>query len=120
MRESPSIVPDALGRDVYLVLDNFGGAFGGLAWPAETDVSHTDRATLIRHLLEGQYSSPVCVVAFNTAEGWSRDVTDEIAAELAQACADRDEISPSIADFIADHTRPSRVRPEEPAEALCL
>ena len=109
MRTSPSIVPDALGRHVYLVLDDFGGAFGGLAWP-ETDVAHTGRSTLIRHLLEGQYSSPVRIVAFNTAEGWSRDVTDEIAAELAQACADRDEISPSIADFIADHTRPSRVR----------
>ena len=52
MRASPSIVPDALGRDVYLVLDNFGGAFGGLAWP-ETDVLHTDRATLIRQLLGG-------------------------------------------------------------------
>ena len=88
MRTSPSIVPDALDRDVYLVLDNFGGAFGDLAWP-ETDVAHTDRATLIRHLLEGQYSSPACIVAFSTAEGWSRDVTDEIAAELAQACADR-------------------------------
>ena len=73
-------------------------------------MADTDRATLIRHLLEGQYSSPVCVVAFNTAEGWSRDVTEDVAGELAQACADRDEISPSIADFITDHTRPSRVR----------
>ena len=59
----------------------------------ETDEADTDRATPI-HLLEGQYSSPVRVVAFNTAEGWSGDVTEEIAAELAQAwlakaCADR-------------------------------
>ena len=45
MRES--IIPDALDRDVYLVLNDFGGAFGGLAWP-ETDVAHTDRATLMR------------------------------------------------------------------------
>jgi hypothetical protein len=42
-------------------------------------------------------------------------VSEEIAAELAQAwlaktCADRGEMPPSIADFIADHTRPSRVR----------
>jgi hypothetical protein len=65
---------------------------------------------MIGHLLEGQYSSPVPIVAFNTAEGWSRDVSDEIVAELAQACADRGETPPSIADFIADHTRPSRVR----------
>ena len=84
MRESPSIIPwGDFDRTVYIVLDDFGGKYGW-AWP-ETEVTATDRSTLIRHLLEGQYSSPVCVVAFNTAEGWSRDVTDEIAAELAQA-----------------------------------
>src|SRR6516162_292719 len=95
MRDSPSIVPDAISRDVYLVLDDFGGKLG-LAW-SETEVTATDRPTLIRHLLEGQYSSPVCVVAFNTAEGWSRDVTDDIAAELAHACADRGEVRRRLA-----------------------
>ena len=108
MGHSPSIVPDPLSRDVYLVLDDVGGRFG-LAWPA-ADVADTDRPTMIRHLLEGQYSSPVRVVAFNTAEGWSRDVTEDIAAELAQACADRGEMPPSIANFIADHTGASEVR----------
>jgi hypothetical protein len=107
MRESPSIIPDVFSRDVYLVLDDFGGKFG-VAWP-ETEVTATDRATVIRQLLEGQYSSPVRIVAFNTAERWSRDVTDEIAAELAQACADRGETPPSIADFVADHV-PSQAR----------
>jgi hypothetical protein len=87
MRTSPSIVPDTLDRDVYLVLDDFGERIG-CSW-CETDEADTDRATLIRHLLEGQYSSPVRIVAFNTAEGWSRDASDEIAAEFAQACADR-------------------------------
>ena len=62
MRESPSIVPwGTLARDVYLVLDDFGERLGR-SW-CETDEADTDRATLIRHLLEGQYSSPVCVVA---------------------------------------------------------
>ena len=109
MRESPSIIPwGDVDRTVYLVLDDFGARLGW-AW-CETDVTDTDRPTLIRHLLEGQYTSPVRIVAFNTAEGWSRDATDEIAAEVAQACADRDEISPSLEDFIADHTRATRVR----------
>jgi hypothetical protein len=76
----------------------------------KTDVAHTDRPTLIRHLLEGQYLPPVRIVAFNTAEGWSRDVTEEIAAELAQACAYQGETSLSIADSTNDHTRASRVR----------
>jgi hypothetical protein len=46
-RESPSIIPwGDLDRDVYLVLDNFGGKYGW-PWP-ETNVTDTDRATLIR------------------------------------------------------------------------
>ena len=53
----------------------------------------------IRNLLEGQYFAQVRIIAFNTAEGWSRDVTEEIAAELA--CADRREMPPSIADFVS-------------------
>jgi hypothetical protein len=106
MPDSPSIVTHSLGRDVYLVLDDHGGGCG-LAW-SETDVADTGRPMLIRNLLEGQYFAPVRIVAFNTAEGWSRDVTDEIAAELA--CADRGEMPPSIADFVVDHTQLSPAR----------
>ena len=39
-------------------------------------------ATVIRDISDGQYSNPVRVVAFNTAEGWSRDVTEDIAREI--------------------------------------
>ena len=80
------------------MLDDFGDGCG------ETDVADTDRPTLIRNLLEGLYFAPVRIVAFNTTEGWSRDVSDEIAA-ITRACADRDEILPSIPDFIAEHAR---------------
>src|SRR3982750_3312826 len=68
MRPSPSIVP-GIDRDTFLVLDDFGGSLG-LAW-RETGIEDTDLGTIIRDLLDGQYSSPVRVVAFNTAEGWS-------------------------------------------------
>jgi hypothetical protein len=40
----------------------------------ETDEERTDRETVITDLLEGQYKDPIRVVAFNTAERWSRDV----------------------------------------------
>jgi hypothetical protein len=55
-------------RDIYLVLDDFGRL--GRAWP-ETDEEHTDRDTLLRHLMEGQYHNPVRIVSFNPSEGWS-------------------------------------------------
>jgi hypothetical protein len=37
----------------------------------ETDVEATDLEAVISDLLGGQYSNPVRVVAFNTAEKWS-------------------------------------------------
>jgi hypothetical protein len=73
MRRSPSIVPQKADRDVYLVMDDFGAPLGR-AW-VETDEEDTDREILIRDLMDGQHTRPVRIVAFNTAEGWSRDVT---------------------------------------------
>ena len=35
--------------------------------------------TVINDLLGGQYYNPVRVVGFNTAEGWSRDVSEDVA-----------------------------------------
>jgi hypothetical protein len=67
--------------------------------------------TLIRHLLEGQYSNPVRVVAFNTAEGWSRDVSDDVADELPERCADRGETPASLLEFLEryDSGRPMQL-----------
>lgn len=44
MRRSPSIVPDATDRDVYLVLDDFGAL--GRSW-RETDEAEIDLETVI-------------------------------------------------------------------------
>jgi hypothetical protein len=94
---SPSIVPDH-DQDVYLVLDDFGRQ--GLAW-RETDLEDTDLETVIRHLLEGQYSSPIRVIGFNIAEGWVRDVSEDVACELRQRCADqRRELPESLERFV--------------------
>jgi hypothetical protein len=64
---------------VYLVLDNLGRT--GFVW-READSESTDLETVILDLLTGQYKSPIRVVGFNTAEGWSQDVSAEIAHEL--------------------------------------
>jgi hypothetical protein len=97
MSFSPSIVSDGVDQDVYLVLNQFERV--GRAW-FETDEADTDFQTLIRHLLEGQFSNPVRVVAFNTAEGLSRDVSDDVADELRGRCADRGETQPSLLEFL--------------------
>ena len=104
MRNSPSIVPETDNREVYLVLDDFGGRLGrARAWP-ETDEERADREIVITDLMTGQYSNPVRVVAFNTAEGWSRDMSEEIADELMRWYAEQDrEVPPNLEDFIECH-----------------
>jgi len=97
MPRSPSIVPEDTNRDVYLVLDDFGRL--GRAW-RETDEAGADRATLVLNLLDGQYEEPVRIVAFNTAQGWSRDVTVDIADELRRRYVEYDEVSESVLKFL--------------------
>jgi hypothetical protein len=102
MPRSPSIVPQSADQDTYLVLNDFGRL--GRAW-CEADEEGADRETLIRHLLEDQYSHPVRVVAFNTAEGWSRDVTVDIADELRRRFAEYDEVPRSVQEFLETAVR---------------
>jgi hypothetical protein len=80
MPSSPSIVPEI----VCLVLDDFGPTLGR-AW-RETDVEDTDLETVMADLLDGQFGDPVRVVAFNTAQGWSRDISNVVAVALRIHC----------------------------------
>ena len=103
MRTSPSIAPHGPDQDTYLVLDDFGPSFIGRAW-RETDEESADRETLIRDLLAGEYNNPVRIVAFNTAEGWSRDVTVDIADELRRRYVE-DEMPNSVLAFMEANVR---------------
>ena len=97
MRASPSIVP-GINREVYLVLDDFGTNLGS-AW-REANVEDTDLETVINDLLEGQFCNPVRVIGFNVSEGWIRDVSEDVARELRQRCADQDsELPEFLRDF---------------------
>jgi hypothetical protein len=89
-----SIVPKG---DIYLVLDDFGPL--GRAW-RETDEEGANRTTLVRNLLDGQYEDPVCIVAFNTAEGWSRDVTVDIADEVRRRFIEHEDAPASLLRFL--------------------
>ena len=101
MRTTPSTVSHGAEQDTYLVLEDFGRL--GRAW-RETDEECTDRETLIRDLVAGEYK-PVRIVVFNTAEGWSRDVTVEIADELRRRYVEFDEVPASVLEFLEANRR---------------
>jgi len=102
----PSIVPSGDDQTVYLVINNFGNL--GAAFP-ETDVDKAELETIICDLMTDQYSDPVRVVAFNTAEQWSADVSQDVAHEIRRrADLASDDLAPSIAEFVEMHAGPPR------------
>ena len=99
----PCIVPYGADETVYLVVDRFGGFGGGS--DRETEVEHTDLETVISDLSSGQFNDPVRVVAFNTLEHWSEDVSVDIAREIQTRCDIQGERVPEhIQDFV-EHRR---------------
>jgi len=98
---TPSIVPTDGGENVYLVAEAFGKL--GHAW-READYEATDLETVIQDLLSGQYSAPIRVVAFNTEERWSEDVSEDVAHELRRRCdLQARDVPSSIQDFVERH-----------------
>jgi hypothetical protein len=73
---------------VHIVLDDFGKA--GRAY-RETAEEAADFNTVVDDLMAGQFNNPVRVIAFNTSEGWSRDVSEDVARELLKRVAKRDK-----------------------------
>ncbi|WP_249167330.1 hypothetical protein [Bradyrhizobium sp. JYMT SZCCT0428] len=82
----------------YLVPDDFGKL--GRAW-READYETTDLETVIQDLLTGQYRNPIRVVAFNTAERWSEDASEDVAHELRRRCdLQMRDLPSALSDFV--------------------
>ena len=98
---TPSIIPNDNDQTVYLVADDFGKL--GRAW-READYEGMDLETVIQDLLSGQYKNPIRVVAFNTEERWSEDVSEDVAYELRRRCdLQARDVPSSIQDFVERH-----------------
>ncbi len=80
---TPGLVPH-FDITVHIVLDDFGKA--GRAY-RETDEEDTTLGSVVDDLLTGQFNNPVRIVAFNTSEGWSRDVSEDVAHEVLRRVA---------------------------------
>jgi hypothetical protein len=101
---TPSIVPSGTDRNIYLVVDDLGRF--GRVW-RETDAERTDLETVITDMLDGQYSSPVAVYGFNPHEGWSRDVSEDVAQEIRRRCELQGyDVPPALQDFVEDNEGP--------------
>src|SRR5689334_10186656 len=86
---STSLAPETQSdATVHIVLDDFGKS--GRAY-RETADEAADFNTVVDDLITGQFNNPVRVIAFNIGEGWSRDVSDQVAREVLNRVAKEDE-----------------------------
>ena len=100
MRSQTPLAPGQSAPDVtvYIVLNDFGPL--GRAY-CETDELESDEETVVENILSGQYSHPLRVIAFNTAEGWARDVSEDIArAVLDRGRGESRPIGTATKEFI--------------------
>jgi hypothetical protein len=84
---TPDLVPHFnVNGTVHIMLDDFGKAGQVYRETAEADAT---LESVIDDLLTGQFNNPVRVVAFNTSQGWSRDVSEDVAREVLRRVAGR-------------------------------
>ena len=103
---TPSIVPNGHDQTVYIVLNDFGPLGRRIAKASE---DRSDLKTTISDPISGQYDNPVRVIAFNAAERWSEDVSEDIARKIMRRLGlAGDELPLSLESFIARHLGPDR------------
>ena len=105
---SPLVVPYGADQTVYLVVD----CVGALGACRETQTERADLDALIAELLAGQFSAPVRIMAFNTLEHWSKDISGEVAEEIRILC---DIEGISVPEHINDFVERYVVRAPQPA-----
>jgi hypothetical protein len=97
MTDTPSLVPVSESSDVYVVLDalpTFGRVWRELSEEA------ANQETVLKLIANGEFHGPVRVIVFNTAEGWSRDVSEAIAGALLEREVSEGDLSESARRFV--------------------
>jgi len=106
---SPSLAPSH--DPVYLVLCDYGKL--GSAY-VETPSVSTER-DVVENILRGEYDRPLEVTAFDIGEGWSRDVSEDVAGRVVErARSENRKLAEGAKSFVEKHLD-EKLEPE-----LCL
>ncbi|PWT84218.1 MAG: hypothetical protein C5B56_15955 [Proteobacteria bacterium] len=93
---SPPSVPYGADQTLFVVIEN-AGAEGSVG----REVECSDLETVIANLLAGRFEDPVRVLAFNTLEHWSKDLSADVAREIQSRCdMDGVPVPDHLKDFV--------------------
>jgi hypothetical protein len=102
---SPDAVPYGADRTVFMVVDSLGTSESS---GQEAQVEHEDFETVLIGFITGRFRDPVRVLAFNTLEHWSQDISSDVAREIQARCdIDGIPVPEHVRDFLERHTTPS-------------
>ena len=93
---APPAVPYGADETVFVVIEN-SGAPGSVY----REIECTDLETIVADLLAGQFADPIRVLAFNTLEHWSKDLSADVAREIQTRCdMDGVPVPDHLKDFV--------------------
>jgi hypothetical protein len=103
--ESPDVVPYGADQTIYVVVD-------AIASPGhdgeESQVEVEDFETIVEEFIAGRFRDPVRVLAFNTLEHWSQDLSSDVAREIQTRCDIEGVAAPEhLRDFLERHAASS-------------
>ena len=103
----PPSVPYGADETIFVVVENTGSP--------EREVERSDLETVVADLLAGQFEDPVRVLAFNTLEHWSKDLSADVAREIQARC-DSDGVP--LPDHLKDFVEGTGAALEDAAELV--
>jgi len=77
-----SIVPYGADQTLYLVVEARGPDGSG----QQTAIERTSVETIITDLMSGLFYNPIGILAFNTLEHWTDDMSEDVAREILCRC----------------------------------
>lgn len=93
---TPPSVPYGADETVFVVIENAGPPGG-----VEREAERNDLETVVADLLAAKFEDPVRVLAFNTLEHWSKDLSAAVAREIQARCdSDGVPIPDHLKDFV--------------------
>ena len=103
---SPATVPYGADQTIYLVVDSFGSRAEVYR---QAEFERADLENVICDMLDGVFNNPVGVIAYNTLEHWTEDVSAAVAAEIQSRCDMESQPVPEhVADFVKSHNALAR------------
>jgi hypothetical protein len=101
-------IPYGADETVFVVIENSGGRGA-----VDREIERGDLETVVTDLLAGQIGDPIRVLAFNTLEHWSKDLSADVAREIEMRCdIDGVPVPGHLKDFLeAAAASAARARP---------